>query len=238
MSVLNQHFPGRPRVLLPVVHCVEEGQVHEAVDAAFQGRADGVWLINQGGMHALDVLALARRVRAETCRFVGVNVLGVSGTTALASVAELETVDGLWVDDAGVVAERAGTLRALRAFQRERVRRRWTGLYFGGVAFKYRPEVPADAYAQVAYEAALGGVDVVTTSGDATGTPPPVEKVEAMARAIYPLPLAVASGVTPDNVGDYLPHVRAFLVATGVERAFGVLDVAKVRDLADKVHAA
>ena len=47
---------------------------------------------------------------------------------------------------------------------------------------------------------------------------------------------SLASGVTPDNVGDYLPYVDAYLVATGIEEEFGVLDPARTKALADKVH--
>ena len=49
--------------------------------------------------------------------------------------------------------------------------------------------------------------------------------------------LALASGVTADNVGAYLPYVDAYLVGTGIERALGVLDPLAVRALADAIHA-
>ena len=46
----------------------------------------------------------------------------------------------------------------------------------------------------------------------------------------------LASGVTPENVDGFLPYVEAFLVATGIERDFGVLDPVRTRDLAEKIH--
>jgi len=47
--------------------------------------------------------------------------------------------------------------------------------------------------------------------------------------------IALASGVTAENVGDYLPYVDAFLVGTGIEARLGVLDPARLRDLLDAV---
>ena len=37
-------------------------------------------------------------------------------------------------------------------------------------------------------------------------------------------PLAIASGITPDNVTDYLPYSYAYLVATGIGKSFDELD--------------
>jgi phosphoribosylanthranilate isomerase len=48
--------------------------------------------------------------------------------------------------------------------------------------------------------------------------------------------LALASGITEDNVRTYLPDVQVFLVGTGIESAFGVLDATKVKRLADIIH--
>jgi phosphoribosylanthranilate isomerase len=43
--------------------------------------------------------------------------------------------------------------------------------------------------------------------------------------------LALASGVTAENVGTYVPYVQAFLVGTGIEASFGVIDAARVTAL-------
>lgn len=48
--------------------------------------------------------------------------------------------------------------------------------------------------------------------------------------------LAVASGVTPENVQDYLPYVDDFLVATGISKNFHTLDPEKARELAGIIH--
>jgi len=109
--------------------------------------------------------------------------------------------------------------------------RGWTGLYFGGVAFKYQREVAADALGRASV-VAMSYMDVVCTSGPGTGKAADVAKVIAMREAIGPDgAIALASGVTAENVAAYLPYVDAFLVGTGIEARFGVLDRAKLADL-------
>jgi predicted TIM-barrel enzyme len=58
-----------------------------------------------------------------------------------------------------------------------------------------------------------------------------------MKRAIGDAPLAIASGVTPENVPDYLPWADCFLVATGISYTFDELDPDRVRDLVQVVRS-
>ena len=62
-------------------------------------------------------------------------------------------------------------------------------------------------------------MDVVTTSGVATGRAADRAKIAAFRRGCGDAPLALASGVTPDNAGDYAADVDAMLVATGINRS-------------------
>ena len=50
-------------------------------------------------------------------------------------------------------------------------------------------------------------------------------------------PLAIASGITPENVEVYLPFADSFLVATGISRSFTELDPSKVRMLVQRVRS-
>ena len=77
---------------------------------------------------------------------------------------------------------------------------------------------------------------MVTTSGRATGASAAVEKVKIMKRVIGDRPLAIASGITAENVEQFLPWVDIFLVATGISTSFYELDIEKVHQLAGIVH--
>ena len=110
----------------------------------------------------------------------------------------------------------------------------WDGLYFGGVAFKYQRHVNR---LEVVAQVATRFMDVVTTSGSGTGSAPDREKIFRMKASIDDRPLAIASGISPDNVGDYLDIADCFLVATsllipGTED----FDKSRVKDLIQTVR--
>ena len=88
-------------------------------------------------------------------------------------------------------------------------------MYFGGTAFKKQREVDPADYAKSA-SIACQWMDVVTTSGIATGHSADLGKIETFRKACGETPLALASGITPENVGDYAPYVDCVLVSTGI----------------------
>jgi predicted TIM-barrel enzyme len=223
---------GVPRVLLPVVHPVSREAALESVAAASAAGVRGIFLINQG-MSTEEVLALVMTIRdRDPSLWVGVNLLGVPVAEVLARglAACGGRLDGIWSDTAQI-DEAAGAQPAAQAFVDARRQHGWNGLYFGGVAFKYQRAVSDDMLG-AASAAALPFMDVVCTSGPGTGKEADPAKVIAMRRGMGERgALALASGVTEENVADYLPYVDAYLVGTGIEKDFGVLDPGKVARL-------
>ena len=225
---------GHSRVLLPVIHPIGWEPALDAVRIAVNAGVPGVFLINQG-LAAEDVLRLVLEVRRlHPALWVGVNLLGYSPVQALEAALDAceGRIDGLWTDNAGI-DERLppDSQDAGRAFVAARQRLQWTGLYFGGVAFKYQRPVAKD-HLPAAAHAAAPYLDLLCTSGPGTGMEAEHDKISTLHRAASPtLPLALASGVTPDNVASYLPFVHAFLVGTGLEHSLGILDPLKVAAL-------
>jgi predicted TIM-barrel enzyme len=219
----------RPRVLLPVVHPVSRDRALAAVDVAVEAGADGVFLIDQG-LNEREVVALIGEVyRRHPALWVGVNLLSRAPADALAfALAGIGRIDGIWSDNAGI-DERATDSHAHRNSSRH-------GGYFGGVAFKYQREVPHAALGTVTARAAAY-VDVACTSGVGTGHAADPAKPRAMREGAPNVALALASGVTTANVGEYLPYVDAYLVGTGIERELGVLDPDETKRLATAIHA-
>ena len=78
----------------------------------------------------------------------------------------------------------------------------WNGLYFGGTAFKKQRPIAAEHYSAAAQQAAQW-MDVVTTSGVATGEEADLSKVDAFRRGIGDGALALASGIHPENIRQY-----------------------------------
>jgi predicted TIM-barrel enzyme len=79
-------------------------------------------------------------------------------------------------------------------------------------------------------------MDVVTTSGVGTGHAAEIDKIQGMKQALGDFPLAIASGIKPANVTDYLPHADCFLVATGISKSFDQLDPAAVGSLVSRIR--
>jgi len=57
-----------------------------------------------------------------------------------------------------------------------------------------------------------------------------------MRRGLGEAPLAIASGITPENVAVYLNLTNCFLVATGISSSFTELDTSKVKALIEAVR--
>jgi predicted TIM-barrel enzyme len=214
MSRISEVFGRRP-VLLPVVHPASRASALASIEVAV---AAGVQVLKLVG----DVRAL------HPALWVGVNLLARKPPVALGSALDAcdGRIDGIWSDNAGI-DERAREQPAADAFLEARRARRWTGLYFGGTAFKYQREI-AEADLGRAATLAASYMDVICTSGPGTGKAADPSKVIAMKRAIPNASLALASGVTAENAHVYTPYVDALLVGTGIEASFGVLDRAKV----------
>ena len=224
---------GTAHVLLPVVHPVSREKALASVRVAHDLGIKGVFLIDQG-MSERDVLQLVREMRSlYPSLWIGLNLLSRSPTKVLTTTHNRDLcVAGIWSDWAGIEEDRvAGSSHPqAEAFMNARRAASWDGLYFGGVAFKYQREVaPSDL--SIAAEMSIPYMDVLCTSGPGTGQAADVEKVRDLRASLGDHAMALASGVTPENVRSYMPYVQAFLVGTGIEKQLGVLDPAKIEAL-------
>ena len=231
MSRLSEVFSHK-HVVLPVIHVASTDQALRNTRIARDACADGVFLINQGTL-AEELLSIHQEVVIAFPEWwVGVNCMGVETSDVFGLLGD--GVSGVWVDNALIdegmeeqpSAERVLASRRKHGFQ---------GLYFGGTAFKYQREVEDLASAA---RIASRYMDVVTTSGPGTGEAAAVQKIRIMKQALGEFPLAIASGITPENVGDYLDIADCFLVATGISRSFEELDPDRVRALVNRVREA
>lgn len=222
-------FPGARRVFLPVIHPASHRAAVKAVAVAVEAGAHGVFLINQG-LHGEPFFDLVEDVqKRHPGLWVGLNYLGSVYSAVERSATLPEPVRGLWTDGAPLPLK--STQRRLWAVEK------WEGLYFPGVAFKtHAPVAPKDLPA-VVKKAIACGPDVLTTSGRGTGQAADPAFVARFRELAGTHPVALASGVTPENVDAYLPHVDAYIVASGIEDSFGVLNPARTRALADKIRS-
>ena len=230
--------------VLPVIHVRDAAQACRNAAIAIEAGAQGVFLINHDFAHE-DLLPVLREVRARfPSLWLGVNFLAVTGRDAFPVLGRLEAegveIDAYWADDARI-DERAPAEGQAEAVEIAAAREAsgWPGLYFGGTAFKkQRPVAPSDH--EAAARRAAAWMEAVTTSGVATGRAADRAKIAAFRRGCGDAPLALASGVTPDNAADYAADVDAMLVATGINRSgdFYEIDPARLRRLLAVTRAA
>ena len=216
--IFHKQFKTVGPAVLPVIHAQDNEQIDRNIEIAVRCGAQGVFLIN----HDFDVtkfLPLIERCRqAHPLLWLGVNFLGVTGRDAFPILGDLESrglaIDAYWADDACIDEQhesqaQAGEINIVREESG------WSGIYFGGTAFKKQRAVDPADYLRSGQIAAQW-MDVVTTSGVATGEAAEIEKIETFRQGVGTGTLAVASGITPENVHDYAPYVDAILVATGI----------------------
>ncbi|HUJ63323.1 MAG TPA: hypothetical protein VLX92_32715 [Kofleriaceae bacterium] len=230
MNRIEQVF-GVSHVLLPVVHPVGRDEALASIRTVRDAGCKGLFLIDQG-MPEDEVLALVMEVRAQhPALWIGVNLLSRRPAEALGRALEAcdGRIDGIWSDNAGI-DERVSDQPAAEPLVAVRRARGWNGLYFGGVAFKYQRAVAPADLARTAGIAARY-MDVVCTSGPGTGKAAEVDKLRAMHDGIGDGAIGLASGVTAENVRAYMPYASAFLVGTGIEASFGVIDRGKLAAL-------
>lgn len=215
--------------VLPVIHALDVPQCMRNAELAFDAGADGVFLIHMDGMDEdLEVIAVHLKGRWPE-RFVGVNFLSRNPLEALERCLKLE-LDATWTDKPGVTGNGVSPLAQVVC---ARLMENPQHLFFGSVAFKYQAAEPLPV--QAALNAKELGM-VPTTSGEATGVAPAVDKLKAMRAGLGSSPLALASGLTPDNVTELGPYLSHLLVATGVSRDFHNFDEALLRRFVEAVR--
>lgn len=220
--------------ILPVIHYGMDGRPYKAfaraidnVRMAFDSGADGVFLINHGSSHSL-LLDLYHTVRSEFKQWIGMNLLDVPHPANAFDLMP-DDANGIWVDNAHVVDVADRHVEIVDATRKTKPHL----LYFGGFAFKYQQQ-PNDLTASA--KVATNHIDVITTSGSGTGKAADIKRIVQIREAIGQHPLAIASGITPENVSEYMPYVDCFLVATGISKDFFTLDESKLKKLVDRVR--
>lgn len=221
----------------PVIHCIDPyelgGIAHALSNAriAYDNGADGIFLIGHS-LHYIDLITIYDSVRKQFPeRWIGINFLDVPPEKlgVLNSHRNLLTnLNAFWFD----------SLPIGRYFQN-------TMEIFGGIAFKHRNANIHEEELRLDCEQAVKWSTTATTSGNKTGEPPSVEKLEEIRMHLRGKTtfLALANGVNAENVTTFLPLVDSFLVANSImERNPNIGDQEflvpkKVRELADLIHS-
>jgi uncharacterized protein len=106
-------------------------------------------------------------------------------------------------------------------------------LIFGGVDFKYqRKSIDLEEDCKEA----MKWCDVICTSGPRTGYPPMLSKIEKMRSYIGTFPLAIASGISSENVGKFSGLVDYLMVATSITDSGELINPKKLEELLKNIN--
>lgn len=200
--------------VIPVIHYASVEQAMRNAERAFDAGCAGVFLIHMDGENKL-LAPVARSIKA--CwkdKLVGINYLGAKPADAVASNIA-DGFDMTWTDVQLTHSGAAPWERAKRV--REALLRSPGHQVYAGVAFKYQIAEPQpELSAKMAHEFGF----IPTTSGSATSIAADVEKITNLRAALGEGPLAIASGITPENVLSFAPSLTHILVSTGISSSF------------------
>jgi len=168
---------------------------------------------------AMTAAALA--VRQVSKLPLGVQILAAANREALAvahacdaQFVRVENFAFAHVADEGLMptADAGPLLRYRRLISAERV------LVFADIKKKHAIHaITADvSITEAARTAEFFGATAVIVTGPATGRPPAIEDVIAVRRAVD-IPVAIGSGLTPENLPQYWPHADVFIVGSYIK---------------------
>ena len=198
--------------IIPVIHTIDLTQVKYNLDLCKNNGVDFVFLINHGfGPKCVDTLINYHNFAKENYDIkIGLNFLQLDTPEAMAIVNSMETKpDALWVDKSYITPNDLSKADLIKELNDKSIK------YFGAVAFKYQKQPTKDEL-QLVCETATNYMDVITTSGAATGVAADLEKIRTIKSYISNHEMAIASGVDYKNKDMYSDFVDYLLVASSI----------------------
>ena len=182
--------------LIPVIHMINENQVLTNVETCLSCGIEKVFIINHQTTSE-ELIKCAKRVKETYPRlWVGINMLDKYVEDAILYDFGF---DGLWCDQSIKLEDYLS--------------RKFKGMLFTGLAFKYQPQ-PKDI--ELACKESILTSDVSTTSGPGTGKAADINKILELRSYLGEHPMAIASGVSVDNIENYKGIVDYLLVASSI----------------------
>lgn len=229
------------KTLLPVIHVVNEEDTLYNINLINKYNIEGCFLISHGDLDYNELIKLGTKIKNDNPNlWIGYNFLDIEEEKIFNTLKELKFFpDGIWLDNSFVGLK--GCNDIVEQMNRDLFFYRtsgFNGLYFGGFAFKYQRQPES---LEKATREAVSKLNVITTSGTGTGKSADIDKIKTIYKNSIMLdavigkevfkPIGIASGITVDNVKDYLPFVDNFLVATGISKTDTLFDEDKLKIL-------
>ncbi len=200
--------------LFAVIHCLRPfgefrqysiGHAIKNASLAANNGADGVFLIGHHGLNNAEMCYIYQEVRKYFPNlFIGVNFLDIRAEETISmqcAIGKCPGISAVWTD----------RIPRIHLPYDKRTES------FVGVAFKYLERVISGEDLAEQIQRAEKVSTVLTTSGNKTGEPPTLKKIqEIRSLAGQGYRLAIASGISAKNVEIFLPYADDFLVASSI----------------------
>lgn len=215
-------------MIIPVIHVLTETQALENIEIIKKCGLNKAFLISHGNISWKQLLKIAKEIKEKHNMWIGCNFLDIDSELVFDTLKEnINQIDGLWIDDSFSETDKIKHIYLKNAWKNSGFK----GLYFGGVSFKGCVQPNS---LEKATETAIDAMDVITTSGPATGIPPSFNKLGTMKDIAQKKPLGLASGVDETNIRQFSHYVDYFIVASSIEEKFGRISEEKLRRLLEK----
>ncbi len=209
--------------IIPVIHHINEATTLEQAELIAQTSCYGLFLISMTADNEhLPMLGKVIKARHPNLK-VGLNLLGQSAIKSLDYSLDFN-LDMTWSDNQVLNSKYVSE----EAVQISKLIKKNSHQFFNSVAFKYQEEDLNPGQAAL-FSESQGFIP--TTSGVATGKAADLDKIKIMSDALLTKSLAIASGLTPDNIQEYLPFVEYGLVSTGISKNFHEIEPEKLNQL-------
>lgn len=212
--------------IIPVIHHINEELTIKNAQLCFENNVYGLFIISMEGNND-GLSALAKKIKNKfSILKIGVNHLGYSSIESVYEGLNY-SLDMIWSDEPIVTSYEIKE----EAYKIEKELKNSSLKFFNSVAFKYQAE-EKNIEKAVSNSKNLGFIP--TTSGQATGVAAEVEKIQKMKKELGNYSLAIASGLTPENIHTYNKMIEYGLVATGISKSFYEFDEKKLKDILKK----
>lgn len=233
----DTHFP-KPHSFITALHSKNLQHALEGAQISYDNGADGVALVT----HCINPYEGADIIHAIKQKYphhqAVLNVLQMDPLKVFQMLENLNVqIDGVWTDNARIhgVDKNANDSDYPNYVREQQAKMGRDGIYFGPVNFKHQAQHSPEELGPVMHKV-KPFLDVITTSGPSTGEKANANDVALLKMAAGEHPVGLASGLTPENIHDFIEHHNISIVASGISSDYYNLDPKKVLQLAEHIE--
>jgi len=220
----------RNKVFIPVIHLLRIEHALTNVEIVYK-YCDCAMLVNNYCSSDVLIEAVDAIKAKYPNKWLGINILEDIGTLffLFGKTDICKKINGLWMDNSFITDFDLEYQQIPRQILTTLKNACFEGVYFGSVFFKY---VPMGGDTDKILKNATQLVDIVTTSGDGTGIPIPVNKIRKIHSSVGKTNyVAVCSGITATNIRSISDFCDIFVVGTAINDSNHNIVVSKLLEL-------